>query len=161
MTWLKYHRKQKQDTKRDFTPAVNDFARRQASLFVLSKSAFINILTIGTLLVWVVVLITSILPINLSTTAIERDLAEVLPDIGEKAFGHAAVPTRTYFWCITFALLVQYSIFKKGTGNSRGQSRWKARALALVICCSLSRRSSRASGLCREVSPSIESVGFL
>lgn len=100
--------------KRDFTQAVDDFARRQASLFVLSKSAFINILTIGTLLVWVVILVTSILPINPSNSAGKRDLVEVLLVIGEKGFGFAAVTARTYLWrVITFVLVAGYAISKK------------------------------------------------
>ncbi|KAL0639025.1 hypothetical protein Q9L58_001907 [Maublancomyces gigas] len=102
------------ETETDFFQAVESHGRYQQDAMLLSKTGYVNLLTGATLAIWIIILITSILPIRPTTNPGKRDLSEALLEVGEKMVGFAAVTAKSFAWrVVTFCIVAGYSILKK------------------------------------------------
>lgn len=112
---LSTDRQEEDEAETEFVRVIDHFAMNHQPVALLSKSIMTNVLTISTLVIWSIVLVTSILPVTTTTNAGKRDLVETVLEIGEKCLGFAAATSKSYLWrVITFALFAGYAILKKG-----------------------------------------------
>lgn len=109
------NRRREEETEEKFFLCAAQFAERQQSLLFLSKSSIINWAAFVTFLLWMMLLITSIVPITTKTDAGVRDLVEMGLEVGEKFVGLMAATAKTYaLRIITFCLVAGYAVVKKG-----------------------------------------------
>lgn len=66
-------------------------------------------------MIWLLILLGSIAPINTTIEPGRRDVIEASLEVGEKFFAFLAVTAKTYFWRLaTFGFIAGFSIIKKG-----------------------------------------------
>lgn len=82
---------------------------------LLSKSAFVNVITLCILIIWAITLITSITPVNIRTKPGRRDLVEALLELGEKMLYFNSITAKSQFWQVgCFCIVAVYAVVKKG-----------------------------------------------